>query len=76
MSPARQPNGSRAKWKIARQTPTDPASKIQHRARAPSVVAKKKRAFDSHSFLATIGKGRKFIFVCQGANHLCARGSQ
>ncbi len=66
MSPARQPNGSPAKWKIARQTPTDPASKIQHRARAPSVVAKKKRTFDPHSFLATIGQGRKFILFAKG----------
>jgi CRP-like cAMP-binding protein len=66
MSPARQPNGSPAKWKIARQTPTDPASKIQHRARAPGVVAKKKRTFDPHSFLVTIGKGRKFILFAKG----------
>jgi CRP/FNR family transcriptional regulator, cyclic AMP receptor protein len=52
--------------KIARQTPTDPASKIGRRTRVPSVAAKKKRAFDPHSLLATIGAVRKFILFAKG----------
>jgi CRP-like cAMP-binding protein len=52
MSPARQPNGSPGRRKIARQIPIDPTL---------SVAAKNSRGFDPQVFLATIGEGRKSI---------------
>jgi CRP-like cAMP-binding protein len=58
MSPARQPDGRR---EIARQTPVSPTFTTERRATRPSVTAKKKRDFDPHAFLATIGKGRKLV---------------
>jgi len=59
MSPTRQPNGLPTGRKIARQTSIDSALQTAHNAIGPSLVAKKKRDFDPHAFLATIGEGRK-----------------
>jgi hypothetical protein len=41
MSPARQPNGSSQRRKIARQTPIDPTLQTERSAISPSVTAKK-----------------------------------
>jgi CRP/FNR family cyclic AMP-dependent transcriptional regulator len=61
MSPTLQPNGSAGGRKIARQTPIGPPLQTQRKPMGPSVAAKKKRAFDPHAFLATIGEGRKSV---------------
>jgi CRP/FNR family cyclic AMP-dependent transcriptional regulator len=61
MSLARQPNGSPGQRNIVRQTPSEPTFQIERGAIVPKVAAKKRRAFDPHSFLATIGEGRKFV---------------
>jgi hypothetical protein len=60
MSPARQPNGSPRRRKIG-QTPIGPTFQTERNAISPSVAAKKRRDFDPHAFLATIGEGRKFV---------------
>jgi Cyclic nucleotide-binding domain len=60
MSPAGQPDGASKRSKIARQPPVVPIRQTE-----PGVVglvaAKKRRRFDPHAFLATIGEGRKFV---------------
>jgi CRP/FNR family cyclic AMP-dependent transcriptional regulator len=61
MSPARQPNGSPRRRKIARQTPIDSTPQTERSAISPTVATKKRRDFDPHAFLATIGEGRKFV---------------
>jgi CRP/FNR family transcriptional regulator, cyclic AMP receptor protein len=61
MSPARQPNGSPHRRKIARQTPIDLTLQAARKATSPRVAAKKRRDFDPHAFLATIGEGRKSV---------------
>ena len=61
MSPARQPNGSPGGRNIARQTPFVPALQIGPSPVSPQVAAKKRRRFDPHAFLATIGEGRKVV---------------
>ena len=61
MSAARQPNGSPGTRKTARQTPLGPISQTTRSAMSPSVAAKKRRDFDPHAFLATIGEGRKSV---------------
>jgi CRP/FNR family transcriptional regulator, cyclic AMP receptor protein len=61
MSPARQADGSLRGRKIARQTPIDPTLQPKRNAISPSGAAKKKRDFDPHAFLATIGEGRKLV---------------
>jgi CRP/FNR family transcriptional regulator, cyclic AMP receptor protein len=61
MSPARQPNGSPGRRKIARPTPVDPTLPTGRGAMSPSVAAKKRPDFDPHAFLATIGEGRKLV---------------
>jgi CRP/FNR family transcriptional regulator, cyclic AMP receptor protein len=53
MSPARQANGSPRKSKVARQTPIDLTLQPERSA------SRKRRHFDPHAFLATIGEGRK-----------------
>jgi CRP/FNR family transcriptional regulator, cyclic AMP receptor protein len=58
MSPARQPNGSANKRKVARQSPIEPTL---HTERNALVGAKKKREFDPHAFLETLGEGRKLV---------------
>jgi CRP/FNR family transcriptional regulator, cyclic AMP receptor protein len=65
MSAARQPNGSPGGRRIARQTPIDPTLQTAGNAIGPRLVAKKKRDFDPHTFLATIGEGRKSVLFRQ-----------
>ena len=61
MSPARRANGSPSTRKIARQTPIGPTLQTERNAIGPSVAIKKRRDFDPHAFLATIGEGRKSV---------------
>jgi CRP/FNR family cyclic AMP-dependent transcriptional regulator len=61
MSPARQPNSSPGRKKIARQTPLSPTFQTEGSAIIPRVAAKKRPDFDPHAFLATIGEGRKLL---------------
>jgi CRP/FNR family transcriptional regulator, cyclic AMP receptor protein len=61
MSPARRPNGPPLRGKTARRAPVVPAFPTERRGTIPSVAAKKGRGFDPHTFLATIGEGRKFV---------------
>jgi hypothetical protein len=61
MSPVRRANGSPNARKIARQTPIGPTLQTERDAIGPSVAAKKRRDFDPHAFLATIGEGRKSV---------------
>ncbi len=61
MSPARRANGSPSTREIARQTPIGPTLQTERNAIGPSVAIKKRRDFDPHAFLATIGEGRKSV---------------
>jgi CRP/FNR family cyclic AMP-dependent transcriptional regulator len=61
MSPVRQPNGFPSRRKVARQTAIDLTLQTERNAISPSVAAKKRRPFDPHAFLATIGEGGKFV---------------
>ena len=61
MSPAVQPNSSAGGRKIACQTSIAPPLPIAGNAIGPRLMAKKKRAFDPHAFLATISEGRKSV---------------
>ena len=60
MSPARRPIGSPSESKI-RVTSIDPTLLTSDKDVGPSVVATNKREFDPHTFLATIGDGRKSV---------------
>ena len=73
MSPARRANGSPSTRKIARQTPIGPALPTERNATGPSVAAKKRRDFDPHAFLATIGEGRKSVLF-KGKQRIFAQG--
>ena len=59
MSPARQPNGSPQE----NRPPTSivPTLQTKRNAIRPRVAAKKRRDFDPHAFLATIGEGRTSV---------------
>jgi len=61
MSPARRPNGPPLRRKTARQAPVDPTFPTERSRTIPSVKPKQARAFDPHTFLATIGEGRRFV---------------
>ncbi len=61
MTPTRQSNGSPGGREIARQTPVDLTLQTVRSARGSRLVATKKRDFDPHAFLATIGEGRKSV---------------
>ena len=61
MSPARRPDGSPRRSTIARQTPIEPTLHTERNAISPNVAAMKRRDFDPHAFLATIGEGRKSV---------------
>ena len=65
MSPARQTNRSPGEGKSPRQVLIDPTLQTAPNAIGPSLVAKKKRDFDPHAFLATIGEGRKSVLFRQ-----------
>jgi CRP-like cAMP-binding protein len=73
MSPARQPKGSPAIGRIARQFQIDPTLQTGRNAIIPSLAVEKKRAFDPHTFLATIGEGRKSVLF-QGKQGIFAQG--
>ena len=60
MSPVRQPNGSPSTRKVARQPRLGSTPQTQRNAMGPRLV-EKRRAFDPHAFLATIGEGRKSV---------------
>ena len=60
MSPARRPDGSLSRRKVARQSSTGPAPSTLRKSTSPWVAAKR-RVFDPHAFLATIGEGRKSV---------------
>ena len=49
----------------ARQISIDQTIQTAPNAISPSLVAKKKRDFDPHAFLATIGEGRKSLLFRQ-----------
>jgi CRP/FNR family transcriptional regulator, cyclic AMP receptor protein len=61
MSPARRPNGSPRRRETTRQAPIDPTFQTERSPTTPSIAPKKRRDFDPHTFLATIGKGRKSV---------------
>jgi CRP/FNR family cyclic AMP-dependent transcriptional regulator len=61
MSPARQANRSPGRRKTARQTQTGPTPQRERKATSRSILANKRRDFDPHAFLATIGAGREFV---------------
>jgi CRP/FNR family transcriptional regulator, cyclic AMP receptor protein len=61
MSPARRADASASTRKITRQTPIVPILQTEPNTRRPSLVARKKRRFDPHAFLATIGEGRSLV---------------
>ena len=63
MSPALQNNRSPRARRLSQETSIAPASKTALKATSPEIVAKKKRDFDPHSFLAKIGEGRKALNV-------------
>ncbi|MGB0104764.1 MAG: cyclic nucleotide-binding domain-containing protein, partial [Candidatus Sulfotelmatobacter sp.] len=59
MSPARQPDGSPRKRKVALQTPIEPTIRADGNAKGATVVPNKRLYFDPDAFLATIGEGRR-----------------
>ncbi len=61
MSPARQPNGSAERRKIAREGANDRKLPPKLGATNQRAVAKKTRDFDPQAFLSTIGEGRKLV---------------
>jgi len=61
MSPAPRPNAPSPRRKTARQVPVDPTFQTKRSGKIPPVAAKKGRGFDPHTFLATIGEGRKLV---------------
>jgi CRP/FNR family cyclic AMP-dependent transcriptional regulator len=63
MSPARQLNGSPGGRQIGRPSPVVPTLQTQSNATGPGAAARKRRAFDPHAFLATIGEGRKSVLL-------------
>jgi len=73
MSPDCQPNSSPQRSKIARPTTIDLTLQPKRNAIGPSVAAKKRRAFDPHAFLATIGEGRKSVLF-QRKQRIFAQG--
>jgi len=61
MSLARQPNDSSGSRKIACPKPIGLTVPTKRNAMVPSLALKKRRNFDPHAFLATIGEGRKSL---------------
>jgi len=74
MSPARQPNGSARGRKTARQTPIDPTLQTARNVIGPRLVPKKRRDFNPHAFLATIGEGRKSVLFQRKQGIFTPRG--
>ena len=73
MSPARQPSGSPGRMKIARRTPIDRTLPTERNSKGRTVAGDKRRVFDPHEFLATIGKGRKAMRFSK-KQIICAQG--
>jgi len=73
MSPACRRNDSPRSKKVAREAPFDPILQTARAAIGPSLVVRKKRDFDPHAFLATIGEGRKSILF-QAKQAIFAQG--
>src|SRR5690242_7529252 len=61
MSPARRRSGLLLRRKSVRQAPVDPTFPTERIGRIPTGGAKTGRGFDPHTFLATIGEGRKIV---------------
>jgi CRP/FNR family cyclic AMP-dependent transcriptional regulator len=61
MSPARQSNRSPRRRRIARQTLPDLTLQTKRKATSANDARMKRRDFDPHAFLATIGVGRKAV---------------
>ena len=61
MSPARQPGRPPGGRTLTRQTSIDPTLQTASNSIVPGLVAKRKRDFDPHAFLGTIGEGRKSL---------------
>jgi len=61
MSPAPQPKASQCRRAIGRQTSIDRIPQTTRNAAGPSPVENRRRDFDPHVFLATIGEGRKVL---------------
>lgn len=68
MSPERQSNLSPRKRRIGRQTLPDLTTQTKHNPINATVARKKRRDFDPHSFLATIGAGRKVVAFAKRQN--------
>jgi len=66
MSPALQNDRSPRARRLTRKTSITPASRTALKATSRGLVAKKRRDFDPHSFLATIGEGRRALTVPKG----------
>jgi CRP/FNR family cyclic AMP-dependent transcriptional regulator len=64
MSDAWQPSGAPRRGKVA-QPPIARALQTDRNNLRPKVATKRKRDFDPHAFLATIGEGRKSLFFRQ-----------
>jgi CRP/FNR family cyclic AMP-dependent transcriptional regulator len=73
MSPARRPSGSARVRRVVRQASIYPSVQTARNAIGPKPVANKKRDFDPHAFLATIGEGRKFVLF-QKKQRIFAQG--
>jgi CRP/FNR family cyclic AMP-dependent transcriptional regulator len=63
MYPALQNDRSARTRRLTRKTSIASAIRTMLKATSPGRVAKKRRDFDPHSFLATIGEGRKALTV-------------
>ena len=63
MYPALQNDRSARTRRLTRKTSIASAIRTALKATSPGPVAKKRRDFDPHSFLATIGEGRKALTV-------------
>ena len=65
MSPARQPDRSPRKGRIAPCPPALSVPQMEPGAITSSLVATRKDDFDPHAFLATIGEGRKSVLFAR-----------
>ena len=61
MSPSGQSNASSQRRNVAPPTSMPPTFQAKRKDRRPNAAANKRRDFDPHAFLATIGEGRKSV---------------
>ncbi len=73
MSPALQPDSSLQTSSIPRQTSIGPTLQTKRNAIRASGAVKKRRNFNPHAFLATIGEGRKSVLF-RGRQTIFAQG--